>query len=326
MRGSWQSGEVSTENRSRTATVILHINPRLGSIKGRINIDIATDVIARKSTTRLTYNFALTERNGLRVIAGNFLKPVNREVLSLAYKQKGDQLVISGSITLRGRVYNLSNVAMLRISATPDDKSDDDVTKGDGKGAAPPARRGGGPAEAIRITGDVFAFIENAQSEGRLTDVDVRGYTRGKFDKDRFRDLPAEGGVLIGFQFGLGKLVDQTVIKSLRPIYRTRDGEKFGKWYGKPPSEPVTVKAKPDYVVSGMSVRTSLGVDGLKITFARLTKSGIDLADNYTSRHIGGETGTLAAIGGKGQLFVGVAGYLSPNGSPCALGLVAVLP
>jgi hypothetical protein len=186
-----------------------------------------------------------------------------------------------------------------------------------------PALGGRSSADAIKISGDVFSFVQTAVQENRLTDVDIRGFPLGK---ERYRDVPAEGGVLIGFQFGLEPFFDSMIIKSLRPIFLTKTGERFGSWHGKEAALPATVKARPGYVVSGLSMRTGLALDAATVTFAKLGKDGLDLADSYTSATVGGKGGNPSTIGGKGALFVGVTGHLSDDRSPCSLGLVAVLP
>jgi len=243
-----------------------------------------------------------------------------------------------------GRVaYTMKNVALQRTSAEPEMPPADKpanpappppVAGGSGKGspaapAPPPPGAGGsgkGSPAALKFSGDVFAFVQAAVREKRLADVDIRGFT---LSQNTYRDVGEEGGILIGFQVGLGKFATNDIVSSLRPIFRTKDGEKFGKWHGKAPeapATPVTVKAKPGYVVSGLSVRTALAVDALTVTFAKLGKDGLDLSDTYPSEQVGGNGGRPSSIGGKGALFVGMTGHLGNGGSPCSLGLVAVLP
>ena len=90
--------------------------------------------------------------------------------------------------------------------------------------------------------------------------------------------------------------------------------------------QPLTVKAKPGYVVSAISVRTALSLDSLRLTFAKLGKDGLDLSDTYNSEQVGGNGGRPSEIDGKGALFVGATGHIGPDKSPSSLGLVAVLP
>jgi hypothetical protein len=94
------------------------------------------------------------------------------------------------------------------------------------------------------IPGDRYAFIQAAVKEKRLADVNVTGFKLGQ----EYRDVPQEGALLIGFQAGQGKFIDNATVNALRPIYLTRGGEKLGNWLGPIPANPITVKAKPGYV------------------------------------------------------------------------------
>ncbi|MGH7172188.1 MAG: hypothetical protein ACRELG_18080 [Gemmataceae bacterium] len=116
------------------------------------------------------------------------------------------------------------------------------------------------------------------------------------------------------------------IVKSVRPIFLTKNGEKMGNWHGPVPAAPITVKAKPGYVVSEVSLRAALSLDALRLTFAKLGTNPLDLKDNSNSEWVGGNGGRPSSIGGKGALFVGVTGNVGPDGSPSSLGLVAVLP
>jgi predicted Zn finger-like uncharacterized protein len=178
-------------------------------------------------------------------------------------------------------------------------------------------------ANAIKITGDVFAFAQAAVKENRLAEIDVRGFT---VVPARFRHIFDDGGVLIGFEVGYGKFLNNATINALRPIYRTKDGEKMGPWHGPAPASPATFKAKAGYVVGGMKVGSSINLDGFSLTFTRLGNDGLDLKDSYTSEWAGGSGQRQATIGGQGALFVGITGHLNHERIPCALGLIAVTP
>jgi hypothetical protein len=190
-----------------------------------------------------------------------------------------------------------------------------------------PGMRGGNPAaNDIRFDGDVHSFVRDSVQNQRLTDVDIRGFELG----NPYRDIAPDGGILIGFQVGLGKPFAREQVQSLRPIFLTSQGEKFGKWQGPVLPNPITVKAKPGYVVSGLTVHGALHIGALTVIFARLGKDRIDFGDSYTSETIGSTRNgpdRLSPVGNKGALFVGVTGHLDHHdGSPVSIGLVAVLP
>src|SRR5262249_36281781 len=137
-------------------------------------------------------------------------------------------------------------------------------------------------------------------------------------------EVAAQGGVLIGLELGYGKFVNNKVVNAMRPIYLTPEGEKKGKWVGATPAAPTTLKAKPGYAVSGITLNTSLGVAGLSLKFAKLDKDRLNLEDNYESQWAGGEAGTRAVLGGKGYVIVGICGHANDKGLPCSLGYVTV--
>jgi hypothetical protein len=178
-----------------------------------------------------------------------------------------------------------------------------------------PNNQGGG------VAADVFATVQAAIKEGRVTDVDIRGFTLGN---DLYREAPEEGALLIGFQVGLGKFIDNAIVDAIRPIFLTKQGEKLGAWQGSAPANPITVKAKAGYAVGGIDIRTGLAIDGFSLTYMKVQGGRLDPGDTYKSDWVAGNGGGPATIGGRGQLVVGICGHLNDRRSPCSLGLIAV--
>lgn len=172
------------------------------------------------------------------------------------------------------------------------------------------------------IPGDVFAFIKTAAADNRLADVDVTGF---KIAPNTFRDIASDGGVLIGLALGTGTFVNRETINAVCPIYLTAQGEKMGAWHGPPPANPVILKAKAGYVVGSVQIRTGLVVNGLSLTFMKLTNGSLNLTDTEASNWVGATTGSIRSIGGQGVIFAGVSGHLNDQNAVCALGLVGVL-
>jgi hypothetical protein len=138
-----------------------------------------------------------------------------------------------------------------------------------------------------------------------------------------FSDTPGGGAMLIGFEVGLGKFVRQTVVHSIRPIYRTAQGEVSGKQYGISTNAPIVVKAKPGYAVGGISVKGGLNIDGFSATFMRVNGDALDPSDSYTSDWMGGEQGaSVMPLMGAGAPAVGIFGRLNPRHTLGGLGLV----
>jgi S1-C subfamily serine protease len=330
LKGTWESGTVGADGGGATATVKISISPQPGSQGGRIRLEIATKQGGGKTSSASNYAFTLEQKGNERFLVTAIRRGPRGTVRGMVflYRFEGDRLILSGVIASTRLTYKLDNVPLQRISTEPDQAVADKPAPAnpDNPAPAPPAAGGSGNASAaaaLKIDGDVYAFVGEAVQAKRLADVDIRGFT---LNRQTYRDV-CDKGILIGFQVGFGKFVNNDIVKSFRPIYQTKNGAKFGKWIGPvPPAPIVTVKAKPGYVVSGLSVRTALSINAITITFAKLGKDGLDMSDTYESKPIGGTGGRPAMIGGNGQLFVGVTGHLDNDGAPSSLGLVAVLP
>src|SRR5262249_31731485 len=119
------------------------------------------------------------------------------------------------------------------------------------------------------FTGDKFEYLKQAVKENHLLDADCGGF---KMQREQYREVPESGGLLTGFQVGLGKFVNNTTIESFRPIYLTKDGEAMGKWYGAAPARPTSYKAKPGYVVGSINLNAGLLIDGFSMDFVKLDK------------------------------------------------------
>jgi hypothetical protein len=121
-----------------------------------------------------------------------------------------------------------------------------------------------------------------------------------------FRDVTPPNGALVGFEVGLGKFINNDVVKAVRPIYRVGEKESLGEQYGTELTRVVKVVAKPGYAVGAIHVRSGLGLDGFSITFMKLTDGKVDPKDNYESEWIGGPGGGGPVQIGDGSLVVGV--------------------
>lgn len=148
--------------------------------------------------------------------------------------------------------------------------------------------------------------------------------------RDKFRNVPEEGALLIGF------LIDDSdrFLNYVQPIYLTAAGEKLGPAYGVPDrfglvGDILRVKARPGYAVGEITVRTGETIDGLGITFMKVTENGLDPNDSYRSPWLGGRDGSTLIVGGDGSFLVGVHGKIAfetglPDGAAATLGAVRV--
>lgn len=130
-----------------------------------------------------------------------------------------------------------------------------------------------------------------------------------------FTDAAPEGGVLIGFEVGLGKWFDSDVVHAMRPVFRTAKGEEvLGKQHGTDTSRLVVVKAKPGYAVGSITAKGMLLLDGFSVTFMKVGKDGLDTKDTYQSDWVAGKGGGFETIlGGDGRLVIGIVGREERN-------------
>jgi len=175
----------------------------------------------------------------------------------------------------------------------------------------------------IAVTADPLTSNENpllltaAETPGGdLGNAD--GATRilgGAFDP-QFKDEAPANGLLIGFEFGLGKWINNDNIKAIRPIYRVaKDEEVKGKQYGTKLERVVTVKAKAGYAVGSVAVNAGLWIDCVIVTFLRMADGKLDPSDSYLSDPVGNRGANPIILGGDGSLVIGIVGR--SNQSDC---------
>jgi hypothetical protein len=130
----------------------------------------------------------------------------------------------------------------------------------------------------------------------------------GAFDP-QFKDQAPDGGLLVGFEIGLGKFINYSIIDSVRPIYRVGDREVLGEQRGTNRSRLVTVKAKPGYAVGAVLAKHGLMFGGMSVVFMRVADGRLDPADRYESDFVGLEQDKpLTKLGGDGTPVVGIVG------------------
>jgi hypothetical protein len=254
-----------------------------------------------------------------------------------------EYIIITGQGQARARIFAAGHrVYEARVTGSKDEVASADADSFldsfnlPTAGATPPAtgsgKTGGTPEQKTEdklagsgvriIPRDMYGFLKQAVKDKRTADAEITGF---KLSKKEYRDVAAEGGILIGLEVGFGNLPNNKTVNALRPIYITADGEKLGEWQGTKPAEPFVIKAKPGYAVGAINVRTGIGIDGLSLKFVKLDKDRLQLKDSYESEWAGGEGGNRATLNGRGYFMVGVCGHLNDQGVPCSPGYVAVL-
>jgi S1-C subfamily serine protease len=176
-----------------------------------------------------------------------------------------------------------------------------------------------GKANAKDVTGLGLAYVgEKPYPPGKPTQIQG-----GVFDSE-FRDGAPAGGHLVGLEIGLGKFVNNDVIRAVRPIYRVGGKDSFGEQVGKELDRVVTVLAKPGYAIGAMTVKAGLTADGLSVTFMKIVDGGLDPKDSYESDWVGGMGGGgPVKLGGDGTQVVGIVGKMNAsNKSATGVGLL----
>jgi hypothetical protein len=184
-------------------------------------------------------------------------------------------------------------------------------------------------------TGSIFMAAKAAVANGSLEKTRLLGFG---IEKSHFQEAPGEGAILIGLDLALGKSFDKDVVFALRPIYMTEAGETATQKYGlftetvrgarnTTRTNPLRIKqlrARPGYAVGGITVRSGLLIDGLSLTYMRITGQTLDAERSYDSDWVGNRTGgSERTVSGNGAPIVGVFGSTDEQ-RVRAIGLIAV--
>ena len=127
----------------------------------------------------------------------------------------------------------------------------------------------------------------------------------GGFDTP-FRDYGPQGGMLVGFEAGMGKLFNRDAVTALKPIFRTKAGESFGAQQGKG-GQHATVKAKEGYAVGAIKVQRGLFIEGFSLVYMKVEGGKLNPGDTYESEWTGDAAKRAdLKLDGNGQPFIGL--------------------
>ena len=205
-----------------------------------------------------------------------------------------------------------------------------------GKGGGEPTRVGttGTPVvgivaktnKASDLSGLGLLFSRPAKAAAKGNDAGKPERTKVlgfAFDPET-EDAAPEGGLLVGLEIGLGKFVDNDVVKACRAVYRVGDKESYGKQFGTQIDRVVKVVAKPGYAVGAITAKVGLGLDGLSVTFMKVADGGqLDPKDAYESEWVGGKGGgEPTRVGTTGTPVVGIVAKTNKTPALSGLGLL----
>jgi hypothetical protein len=145
--------------------------------------------------------------------------------------------------------------------------------------------------------------------EGNIDNGRMAPRILGAAINHEFKDMAPEGGLLIGFEIGLGIRFNREMIRTARPIYLVGEKEILGDQHGTQPQNPVKLKAKSGYAVGAIAVKHGLGFDGMSITFMKIVDGKLDPKDSYESEYVGtNEKKPTTKLGGTGTPVIGIIG------------------
>jgi len=181
-----------------------------------------------------------------------------------------------------------------------------------------PAARADGPPPRPAFPDTVRAAV----AASRVEDSD-------NLSRPSFRDVAADGSVLVGLEVGLARWGNSQIPYAVRPIFRTGGREWVGGTAGSFSSRQIVKViqevARPGYAVGGMWVRTGAGMDRLCLVYSKITDAGLDPADTYTGPWVGtSDGGGDHYIDGKGRPIVGLTSDAARDQAR-SLGIVTAL-
>jgi S1-C subfamily serine protease len=127
-----------------------------------------------------------------------------------------------------------------------------------------------------------------------------------------FRDEAPKDALLVGLEIGYTKIGTRDILSAVRPIYRSASGESLGNCHGPTLKQTAAFKAKDGYAVGGITVKSGLWVESVKIRFMRVAGARLDPKDSYESEWIGAGGGSETFLTGDGAILIGVIGKTLP--------------
>jgi len=161
-------------------------------------------------------------------------------------------------------------------------------------------------AESQKHFEPLFHRIDDAREAGALK----RSKSAGGPGGGPFEIVPAMPSLLVGFEYTTSTFYGgHLTVKSVRPIFRNRDGESIGDWHGVPHGKIRREKAKDGYVVAGIVAQSGHRVDGIRLIYMRVKNGRLNPDDTYRSKWIGGHGGGAETLyAANGYPIVGVYG------------------
>lgn len=161
------------------------------------------------------------------------------------------------------------------------------------------------PAASADRTAD---GVREAVAARRVRDSDLKG---ARDARTPYRDLAADGGVLVGLEIGLGGSGPDAQVLAIRPIYRIGGRDRFGPPAGSFLSDEVKrsvrLVAPERYAVAAVRVSAGKHLAGLGLRFARIDGAWLKPADATESDWVGAAAADNREwLDGEGRPVVGL--------------------
>jgi len=185
--------------------------------------------------------------------------------------------------------------------------------------------------------GSIFVAAREAAARGRTEKTALAGFDLGSAS---LADDPPEGGILVGFEVGVGESFNKPAIYALRPLYLTSTGVFPSRTFGLPQgrqvtgkkgvksrvTRTVTVQARAGYAVGEIALDTGLNIDGIAVTFLRIQGTTLDPKQSYSEDWVGSHHDRKPKVlSGGGEPIVGVFAR-QDEVRVMAVGLVRIRP
>ena len=142
----------------------------------------------------------------------------------------------------------------------------------------PAAANGAGAKSGAAAIKTLATRIQKAIKRDALVRTAVAGTGQGT----PFLEAPPAGLVLAGLNVSFDP--DNDWLTSVQPVYwSAKGGSTPGAVFGYQTGAVRNIVAKPGYAVAGLHVSSTYNLFGLEVVFAKITDTGLNMADQYTS-------------------------------------------
>ncbi len=208
-------------------------------------------------------------------------------------QSKGPEAMLEGGVRGMGGQWNIESQKPILLDGHPGREVQFSVSGAKG------SEKGAGRARLYLVGNRLYqVIIDRPEPNGN--------------ERDRFREVAQEGGVLVGARVGYVEPGRDQKVGMIQPVFQAGSTYVSGKPHGKDVPPSITVVARPGYAVGAINTRTGLFLDAFQFVFMRFRDGQLDTSDSYTSDWLGDpHGGGDGKASGDGSLVVGIHGRTS---------------